>query len=308
LVLCLAICVATGRKWLGTFETVQGDVLIIDNELHGETMASRIPRVAGAMGMIVDDFCDHLFVENVRGRLRSIFDMEAYFAEIEPGRFKIIILDAFYRFLPAGSDENDNSTMANVYNLLDRVADRLGCCFVLIHHTSKGNQSAKEITAVGSGAGSQSRATDTHLIIRQHENDGAVVLDAAVRSWAPIEPICLRWAFPLFNPADDLDPTQLRRENYRKRRDGKPVEDVTPKIEWTTAAFVQRFLNSEPRTESQILVDAQSDLSERKAKRFLDVAVESGSVHRWTYADRKKPHRFSTIPQPVIETGNGVQK
>ena len=44
----------------------------------------------------------------------------------------------------------------------------LGCSFVLIHHSTKGNQSGKTITDVG--AGSQSRTTDTHLIrdAREH--------------------------------------------------------------------------------------------------------------------------------------------
>ena len=47
--------------------------------------------------------------------------------------------------------------MANIYNQIDWCADQLGCSFVLIHHASKGNQSVKSVTDVGSGAGSQSR-------------------------------------------------------------------------------------------------------------------------------------------------------
>ena len=72
------------------------------------------------------------------------------------------------------ADENDNGTMASLYNYLDSIADYLKCCFVLIHHTSKGNQFLKDIIDVGAGAGAQSRATDTHLILRRHE-EGDVV-------------------------------------------------------------------------------------------------------------------------------------
>jgi hypothetical protein len=51
---------ATGRPWLG-FHTVKGDVLILDNELHGETSANRIPKVADARGIGVDGDCrEHL--------------------------------------------------------------------------------------------------------------------------------------------------------------------------------------------------------------------------------------------------------
>jgi hypothetical protein len=58
---------------------------------------------------------------------------------------------------------------------IDGYAAFLNAGWVNIHHTSKGDQSGKNTTDVGSGAGSQSRAADTHLIIRQHEeNDVAV--------------------------------------------------------------------------------------------------------------------------------------
>jgi uncharacterized caspase-like protein len=68
-------------------------------------------------------------------------------------KFSLIILDSFYRFLPIGDNENDNGTMAQVYNHIDRFAARLGCAFVLVHHASKGMQSGKAVTDVGAGAG-----------------------------------------------------------------------------------------------------------------------------------------------------------
>ena len=88
---------------------------------------------------------------------------------------------------------------------------------MLVHHSTKGNQSGKAVTDVGAGAGSQSRATDTHLVLRPHEQDGVVVLDAAVRSWPPVMPRCLRWTFPVWTPDDALDPAALRSERPRRR-------------------------------------------------------------------------------------------
>jgi len=95
------------------------------------------------------DVGQRVFVQNLRGHWQDIFSLGPYFRALEPGRFKVIILDAMYRFMPREMDENDNGTMANVYNAIDCYADLLGCCFVLIHHTSKGNQSGKAITDVG---------------------------------------------------------------------------------------------------------------------------------------------------------------
>ena len=194
LVTDLALSVATGRDWLEAFECEAGDVLIIDNELHSETTANRIPKVMNDRGIELTDVDGHVFVANVRGRLQDINRLASDLMKLEPGRYRLVVLDAFYRFLPAKTDENDNAAMAAVYNLIDSDASKLGCCFVLVHHSSKGNQSGKSVTDVGAGTGGQLRASDTHLVLRQHEEPDAIVLDAGVRSWPPIMPRCLRFA------------------------------------------------------------------------------------------------------------------
>jgi len=114
LVTDLALAVATGRPWLDTFDTDPGNVLIIDNELHSETSANRIPKVAAARRIRLGDVGQRVFVQNLRGHWQDIFSLGPYFRALEPRRFRVIILDAMYRFMPREMDENDNGTMANV--------------------------------------------------------------------------------------------------------------------------------------------------------------------------------------------------
>lgn len=292
LVIDLALAVACGRMWLESFQTERGDVLILDNELHGETSAHRIPKVAATRGIPVDAFADRLFVLNLRGQLKDVFSLRPFFESIEPGRYRVVILDAFYRFMPRDMDENDNGTMASLYNHLDLYADRLGCCFVLIHHTTKGNQSAKSITDVGAGAGSQSRATDTHLILRPHEETDAVVLDAAVRSWPPVPPRCLRWTFPVWTPADDLDPAMLRSEKPKR---GKPVPTEAPDgPAWTVERFVDAFLSGEPATQAAIRERTKTTpgLSWRQVSDYLEIAEQRGLIRRVRLPGRGGPQGF----------------
>ncbi|MCL2646535.1 MAG: helicase RepA family protein [Phycisphaerales bacterium] len=145
--------------------------------------------------------------------------------------FRLIILDAFYRFLPRDTDENDNGAMAQLYNLVDRYADETGAAFVLIHHTSKGDQSGKSITDLGSGAGAQSRAPDAHIGLRYHEEDDAVVMEASVRNWPPPAPLCLRWQYPIWIPDPTLDPAALRSPGSRKRKIDEDAAVVADRIE-----------------------------------------------------------------------------
>ena len=80
LVTQLAICVASGTEWFGHVCTA-GKVLLIDNELHEETSANRIPLVVEAMRRVnpnlpnVDDMID---VWNLRGKWKSIADLAAW--------------------------------------------------------------------------------------------------------------------------------------------------------------------------------------------------------------------------------------
>lgn len=298
LVLDLALAVATGRRWLDAFECERGDVLIIDNELHQETSAHRIPKVMNVRNVELDEAADAIHVANVRGELKDIFSLGDNFLCLDPGRFKLVILDAFYRVLPKDTDENDNGTMAQVYNHLDAIAARLGCAFVLVHHSSKGNQSGKAVTDVGAGAGSQSRATDTHLILRPHEENDAVVLDAAVRSWPPIEPQCLRWQFPVWTPDDSLDPAALRPERPRRRAKAETKPQSPPPPDWDAERFVEAFVSETPATILDLTgVAMEAGLSERKAGKLLKQAESKGLIYRWRFG-ATHPVKLATIPQP----------
>ena len=82
----LAIAVASGRPWLDCFPTEPGDVLIIDNELHAETSANRLPRVAQARDVAWDAYKGRVFIENLRGKLRDIHAMTGYFQSLQSGR------------------------------------------------------------------------------------------------------------------------------------------------------------------------------------------------------------------------------
>jgi AAA domain len=304
LVTDLALCVATGRQWLGLFDVEPGKVLIVDNELHGETSANRIPKVADARGIPAAEYVDLVLVANLRGRLAHIVTLGSLFEQFEPGDLRLIIIDAFYRSLPAGVDENDNGAIAGIYNQIDAYALRLGCCFVLIHHASKGNQSGKSVTDVGSGAGSQSRATDTHLILRPHQEPGAVVVDAAVRSWPPIEPRCLRWEFPVWTLAEDLDPADLKPDRLTRRKaptvGPMPEQEQAPR--WTAERFVKEFCGPEPEHKRAILARAVgAGLTENRATKLFGLATGAELLFDWPTGDRRI-RQYATAKPPVETT------
>ena len=265
MVMDLALCVATGRPWFNRFKVERSPVLLIDNELHEETLADRLQRVVQAKGIALDDLDGWLEVKSLRGALKSFKSLVEdedgkkgmlCAEKVKPGQYGMVIFDAFYRFnCDDGADENDNAYMAQTYNGLDRLAKRLDACLVCIHHTSKGNQSEKAVTDVGAGAGSMSRAADTHLVLREHELAGHLVIDAATRSWKPLEPTVVRFEYPLFHPEPLLAPTLKKKA---KKDDG-----------WNVERFVDEVVGtSELSTDEMLARGKERGLSAYRVKEF----------------------------------------
>lgn len=299
----LAITLASGRDWFGIHPTTPGPVLLIDNELHKETVKYRLAKVRDARGVFNSEFARKLRVECLRGRLVDIHAMEKYFEHFRPGQFKVVILDSLYRMLPAGIDENDNAAMSQVYNAIDRYAEMLQASFILVHHSSKGSQSGKSVTDVGSGAGAISRAADAHLILRPHEEPNCAVFESAVRSWPPVEPRVFRWTFPIWVPEDSLDPSRLKMEpsRHRPKADSEKEEVEEPEIRWTVKKFADTFITTIPQEFLDIL-DAATDagIPERKVETLLRKAVREKLVYR-QQAAKNRPAEYATVPFPEPE-------
>ena len=277
LVTDLALSVATGTEWFG-FPCEQGRVLIIDNELHKETSADRIPKIVKARGQEMARVSDLICVENQRGCLKTVEDIGNHVEEYREAGFKLIIIDAFYRAMPRGVDENDNGAIADVYNLLDRFAEQIGCAFVLIHHTSKGNQSRKSVTDVGSGAGSQSRAADTHVILRRHKEQGVVVMESVVRSFPTVQPLCLRWNWPLWNADASLNPDDLegKQESRLPKRGTEAAVETENWVERVPSLV--RPGEHETKTLFVSRIEKLANVSRAKARLIFDSAIDLGYI------------------------------
>ncbi len=290
----LALSVATERFWLSRYQCKPGRVLLIDNELHEPTLAHRLGLVAEAMGLERDAYSKNLQILPLRGRLLDLYGIAELLEQFKPGTFDLIVLDAFYRALPPGVSENDNNAIAQLYNRIDAITRRMQCAWVNIHHASKGNQAEKAVTDVGAGAGSQSRAADTHLILRPHEEEGAVVLDAVVRSFAPIEPIPLRFEFPVWKADGTLDASKVRGrltkgEERQLDRDAEGKQSILDALE------------GEPLTHRQIRA---LGFSKERADRLLAKLESDGLIGVEEITARGgKQARYYPLPKLVGLTG-----
>lgn len=226
MVYSLLSSIVRGAVWCG-HKCEPGRVLLIDNELHPETAMNRLWRVAYQDGLDTQHLARMVDVAFIRGARGSVEDLEATMRDAGRGAYSLVIIDAFYRFIPAGSDENSNSDMTALYNHIDQIAGLSEAATILVHHSTKGSQSGKETMDVGAGAGSIGRATDSHVVFLRHETEGCVTMQARCRSWAPVAPKVLHvdpvtprvW----HDAHDGLDPSDLWNPAPPKKK-AKPAD------------------------------------------------------------------------------------
>jgi RecA-family ATPase len=210
LVYTLVSAILRGKPWCG-FPTRTGRVLLVDNELHRETGLQRLQRVFHQSGMDWEEVESMMDVAWLRGRRAGLEELETTVRQYPRGTWSLIVLDAFYRFLPRGCDENSNSDMAQVMNHIDAIAGYADAAIVNVHHATKGGQAGKDVMDIGAGAGAIGRATDSHIVFLRHAEDDCITMRARCRSFRPPTPcvVQLDFQFPRAWVRDDLNPDQL---------------------------------------------------------------------------------------------------
>ena len=109
----------------------------------------------------------------------------------------------------------------------------------------------------------------------------------------PVEPRCLRWTFPVWNPDDSLDPEALKVEGRKRKREKQETPAEEP---WTVERFANEFLGEDATPRAEILLRATSaGLSERKAIGLLKGAEAVGKAFRMPRGPRD-PASYSLVP------------
>jgi hypothetical protein len=285
----LIAALASGGAWLGR-QCTQSRVLLVDNELHPETARNRMADVVEALGIKKELFDERVRVAFVRGRMATLEDVEATLRAAGRGAFDVIALDAFYRFLN-GVDENANGEMTGVYNHLDRIAEFSGAAIINVHHSSKGDQSNKATTDVGSGAGAIARATDTHLAFLRHMEEGCVVLRGECRSSRRPMAVGLRLnpPFVTVDPSLNLDDLWTPKKAAQKGK-AQPM---------TVEEFVREVVDNESSKTLLIAKAQERGVTQSHARWLAQEAISTNKVKEVAQDTGKAGNRRKVLVRVV---------
>jgi hypothetical protein len=162
----MAVSVALGEPWLD-FETVQGPVLVIDEESGNRRLKLRLAEVmrnheAGPLTPI--------WYTTIEGfNLRLVSDVAAVRDLIRATRPTLVILDALVDLMP-GADENAAQDVHPVFQALRSLAEEFACAIVVIHHANK-NGSYR-------GSTSMQGAVDLLMMVKSAPKEPVVMFES----------------------------------------------------------------------------------------------------------------------------------
>jgi hypothetical protein len=237
----MAISIATGTPWFG-FQTTKSPVLYANFELPDWAIAQRIIDICEAKKLPVPE---NLTLWNLRGHAADASIILPKIAQLtkEQG-FGALFLDPLYKLL-GSRDENAAHDMAELMNVLERLALEIKSSVIFGGHYSKGNQSSKEALDRISGSGVFARDPDSIVTMTAHEKDDCYSIEMTLRNLPPQHSFVVRRQHPLMVIDSQLNPANLKKPKHPGG--GRPPEhnpddalncltDNMSSTEWEAAA------------------------------------------------------------------------
>lgn len=151
----LALCLASGKPWLGRFECTAGKVMYVNLEVDRASCIHRFIDVNKALfpeEVESPSYLHNITVWNLRGHpINWPRFVDILCRRAKHKNFAAIILDPFYK-LNAGN-ETSAFDMVQFCNGLDRIAKESNASIIYCHHHSKGEQGWKNSMDRASGSG-----------------------------------------------------------------------------------------------------------------------------------------------------------
>ena len=237
LLILLALCVATGTKFL-RWVTVKCPVLYVNLEIHPAFMKERLTALMEVLGL---SDCGQLDVWNLRGKVTNFDALTSRIIKEAAGKgYGLIILDPVYKMFN-GKSENTAGSVANFANQIERLAAETGAAVVCSHHFAKGNLKKKSAMDRMSGSGVFARDADTIITLTPHAEPDCYTVEMTLRNLPEQESFVAQWQYPIMLERPDLEaegdqnPTDTRARQLLKML----VENPLTTGEWEAVALQQ---------------------------------------------------------------------
>jgi len=113
--------------------------------------------------------------------------------------------------------------------------------------------------------------------------------------------VAIRWQYPLWMLASNLDPADLKQPGSRRKREA--VEQAPAPEPWTVDRFVATFATAADQERGLIVAKARrAGLGLRQVEDLIKLGLADGKLYLWSRPKISTKY-LSTIPQPIAEAG-----
>jgi len=183
--LYLALCIASGKKFLEEFEVLQGNVLVITKEDPLNLIQKRVKSLTGDSNLGIHFYtAPDLFLDSDRF-LEPLIDF------IKKENIKVIIIDSFRRIFKG--EENSSQVIAEVHNKFKKL---LACDTTIIfvhHHGKEGYFPRHDLGEKLRGSSDILAMLDSLLILESKDEDVLKITQAALRADKPLQPFLIEF-------------------------------------------------------------------------------------------------------------------
>ena len=262
----LAVCLSTGKDWLG-HKCKQGKVLYINLELDDSSCINRFIKVRDALGIDPEKIKNRLTIWNLRGKSVPMDKLaEVIIRRYKNKEYTAIIIDPIYKVMLG--DENNATEMGRFCSYFDKVALETKAAMLYCHHHSKGaGMKYSRAADRASGSGVFARDPDAILDLIEleateemiaryrekvpgEENVSAWEITATLREFPPMETTKLWFEHPI-HIVDEWNFLAEAKEGETKRKAGIGKKQIS-KADWPKvlrAAYNTVLPDSEGRVE-----------------------------------------------------------
>ncbi len=222
-VMDLVASLSRGEKFLKWKPSRKFKVLYVDFELHEWELRERCGK---AFNWNVPDTFGRLSLRK-HYQVRDPKSISRLLDQIDATQWDVVILDCLYKFNTA-EDENDNSQMQAICGWMDQIIAQYEITPILIHHFGKGSQSGKSVVDRFRGASSLGGDMDAILSLTPHEENGNVIVETEVRSFAPTEPFVVKWDYPNFIIDESKDASKHAKPGAKRKHSDDDILSALP--------------------------------------------------------------------------------
>ena len=174
----LALCVSTGKPFLNMPIPTARRTVYFNLELMPRGAWERGAKMSASMGATPDN--DFLYMVNLRGKAEKLREHTGAIVDrIRELKIDFVILDARYKLIGDGEDENTAAGLRGVLAFRDALAEV--AAVLLIGHDPKGDTAGKSMSDRGAGSYVGGADYDFSFALSPHELEGCSVLSTSCR-------------------------------------------------------------------------------------------------------------------------------